>query len=89
MRIKLLLAPIAVAAALVACGGSNDNSGSGGGSGFVPPTTAVPASASTSVDGFITYLQQLVVSFADLLEPVDTSAVTGPTDETSEPTKID
>ena len=89
MRIRLLLAPIAMAAALVACGGSDDNSGSSGGTGFVPPTAAVPASASASVVGFITYLQQLVVSFADLLEPVDTSAVTGPTDETSEPIKVD
>ena len=35
----------------------------------------VPASASQSSDGFIAYLQLLVASMADMLEPVDTSAV--------------
>ena len=49
----------------------------------------VPASASQSVDGFIAYLQALVVSSADMLEPVDTSMVTAPTDETSEPQVVD
>jgi len=49
----------------------------------------VPPSASASIDGFIAYLKELVVSAADMLEPVDTSMVTGPTDETSEPQKVD
>jgi len=58
-----------------------------------PPPAAtqapVPASASESIAGFIAYLQGLVVSSADTLEPVDTSTVTPPTDETSEPLKVD
>ena len=64
------------------CGGDDDDS---------PPavTSEVPASASQSVAGFIGYLQELVVASADTLEPVDTSMVTGPTDDVSEPTKVD
>ena len=61
----------------------------GGGDDTVPPvvpvTSAVPASASATVAGWIDYLQQLVASAADLLEPVDVSAVSPPTDERSEP----
>ncbi|MDQ6684504.1 MAG: hypothetical protein M3Z16_05190 [Pseudomonadota bacterium] len=77
---------LAGSALVAACGGSNDNNG---GTITVTPavTEKVPASASASAAGFIIYLQQLVVAFADLLEPVDTSAVTAPpADETSEPT---
>ena len=78
----------AVAATLLvsACfGGSDDNN-----AGSPPAVTAeVPATASQSIAGFIAYLQELVVASADTLEPVDTSMVTAPTDETSEPTKVD
>jgi hypothetical protein len=49
----------------------------------------VPASASQTPAGFIAYLQALVASMADLLEPVDTSAVAPPADDTGEPTKVD
>ncbi len=49
----------------------------------------MPASASQSIDGFISYLQELVASAADMLEPVDTTNVVGPTDETSEPKVVD
>ena len=45
--------------------------------------------ASTSIDGFVDYLKKLVASSADTLEPVDTASVTGPSDETSEPQKVD
>ena len=73
---------LVAAAALAGCGG--------GGSDYVPPATeSVPASASASVSGFIAYLQQLVVASADMLEPVDVSAVTPPTDDTAEPTPVD
>jgi hypothetical protein len=72
---------LCAAAALAGCGGGDDSP---------PPVTAsVPASASQSAAGFIAYLQQLVVASADMLEPVDTSAVTPPTDDTAEPTVID
>jgi hypothetical protein len=69
------------------CGGGQNQSDS------PPPPVAtqvpVPASASQSIAGFIGYSQELVVSSADTLEPVDTSMVTAPTDETSEPLKVD
>jgi len=57
-----------------------------------PPATTqvpVPASASESIAGFVGYLQELAVSSADNLEPVDTGMVNPPTDETSEPLKVD
>ena len=78
---KTILAAVAAASLLTACGGSDDAP--------PPATSQVPASASQSVDGFIGYLKQLVASVADMLEPVDTSAVTPPTDETAEPQTVD
>jgi hypothetical protein len=68
--------------ALGACGGDGDDD-------IVPATSLVPASASESVEGWIDYLKRLVASEADTLEPVDTSAVTPPTSETTEPTVVD
>ena len=79
---KTLIAVCAAAALLAACGGNDFRS-------EPAPTSEVPASASQSIDGFIGYLKLLVASAADMLEPVDTSSVTGPTDEVSEPRKID
>ena len=66
---------------LAACGGSDNNTPP-------PPTSQVPASASASVTGFIAYLQALIASMADTLEPVDVSTVTPPTDDTSEPVPV-
>ena len=86
MKIKTSLAAIAAVALVTACGGGDD---------FVsnpPATSEVPASASASIDGFIAYLKALVatpVAMADTLEPVDTSMVTPPTDEISEPQTVD
>ena len=82
MRTQATLAALVAAALLAACGG-------GGGHDEPPATSEVPASASASVNGFVDYLKKLVASAADTLEPVDTAAVTGPTDETSEPQKVD
>ena len=80
---KIALAAVAAAGlALAACGGNND------GDNTPPVTSAVPDSASQSVTGFIDYLMKLVVSAADMLDPVDVSAVTAPTSETSDPTPL-
>lgn len=78
---------IALAAALLsACSGDSDPSPPAG----PPPVTSeVPTSASQSVNGFIAYLQALIAAPADTLEPVNTSMVTGPTDDTIEPQKVD
>ena len=81
---KTVLAVLFAASLLGACGGGGDDAPP------PPPATAeVPASASQSPAGFISYLQQLVASMADLLEPVDTSAVVPPADDTAEPTPVD
>ena len=80
---KTLLAALLAASVLAACGGGDD----------APPpppaTSEVPASASQSAAGFIAYLQLLVASMADLLEPVDTNAVVPPADDVGEPIKVD
>ena len=81
---KTLLAALAAASVLVACGGGGDDA-----SPPPPATSEVPASASQSPAGFIAYLQLLVASMADLLEPVDTNAVVPPADDVGEPIKVD
>jgi len=81
MRTHAILAALSAAALVAACGGGGDHS--------PPATSEVPTSASASFDGFIDYLRKLVASSADMLEPVDTAVVTGPTDETGEPQKVD
>ncbi len=83
MKTKATLAALAVAGLVGACGGDDFKNTT------PPPTSQVPPSASQSIDGFIAYLKLLVVSAADMLEPVDTSMVTGPKDETSEPQPVD
>jgi len=80
---KTLVASLLAASVLGACGGGDDAPAP------PPATSEVPASASQSPAGFIAYLQLLVASMADLLEPVDTSAVVPPADDTGEPTKVD
>lgn len=78
-----LLAALGVAALLTACGGDYNSTPAA--------TSQVPASASQSIDGFIAYLKLLVATdtaVADTLEPVDTSMVSAPTDETSEPQPV-
>jgi hypothetical protein len=79
---KPILSLLCATAVLAACGGGGDDHPP-------PPTAEVPASASASVDGFIAYLKALVVSAADMLEPVDVSAVTPPTSDTTEPVPVD
>ncbi len=77
-RSKTLLAVgAATALALTACGG--------GGSDEPAVTAQVPASASASTAGFMSYLQALLAATDDSLEPVDASGVTPPNDENSDP----
>ena len=81
---KTLLATFLAASMLGACGGGDDDAPPP-----PPATSEVPASASQSPSGFIAYLQLLVASMADMLEPLDTSAVVPPADDVGEPTKVD
>jgi hypothetical protein len=83
LYLRLVLGSLATAGLLAACGGDDFQN--------PPATSQVPASASASIDGFIAYLKQLVATdptVADTLEPVDTSMVTPPVDETSEPQAV-
>ena len=80
---KTLLAAVFAASVLAACGGGGDDAPT------PAPTAEVPASASQTPGGFIAYLQLLVASMADALEPVDTSAVVPPADDAGEPTTVD
>ena len=78
---KSWILALAAAATLAACGGGDDDT--------PPVTEQVPPSASASATGLIDYLKQLVAASADMLEPVDVSAVTPPTDDAVEPTTVD
>ena len=74
---------VALLVALAACGGGHDD-------GNPPPTpppvsNTPPASASASVQGFIDYLQILVATMQDTVEPLDVNAFTAPTSDTTEP----
>lgn len=79
---------LAVTLMLSACGGSSHDSTDNGTPASPPATSEIPASASQSIMGFISYLKLLVVSAADQLEPVDTSMVVAPADDTGEPVAI-
>lgn len=78
----LMAAAVGSALALAACGGHNDPAPPG-------PTEQVPASATSSVAGFIAYLTALVVFQDDTLQPVDLSNVpAAPTDDNALPTPL-
>jgi hypothetical protein len=87
-RCACLALALAVTLLLSACGGSSHDSADTGKPAAPPPTSEIPASASQSIMGFISYLKLLVFSAADQLEPVDTSMVVAPADDTGEPVAI-
>ena len=88
MKPSCLRAGVAgLALGLSACGGGGD-SNSLPPPMPPPPTASVPASASATVAGWIAYLEALVASPADTLEPVDVSQVTPPTSDTTEPAPV-
>ena len=76
MKTKAWMLALAASATLAACGGGGDTP---------PVTERVYSEANTSVASFIGYLRELVVADADGLEPVDVSAVTPATSDTTEP----
>ncbi|NUZ06797.1 hypothetical protein [Piscinibacter koreensis] len=80
-RARFALAGATVAIVAGCGGGGNDDAST--------PPQQVPASASASVDGFISYLKSLLGSDADRSEPADVGAFTPPLDETGEPQKVE
>ncbi len=85
---RLAALVMVVSAGLSACGGGGD---AGPAPMPAPPaaTDSVPASASASVSGFIDYLQALVKSAADTLEPVSLANVAPPAGDSDEPRQLD
>jgi ABC-type glycerol-3-phosphate transport system substrate-binding protein len=80
---KSLILALCVVAVLAACGGGGDDN-------TTPAATSeVPASASMSVAGLLSYLKLLVASNADTLEPVDVSAVAPPAGDAAEADSVD
>jgi hypothetical protein len=78
----LRAAPLAVALVLAACGG--------GGSDAAPPQAAdpllaIPASASQSVPGMVSYLQSVQPLDAESRDPVSLDAYSAPIAEVMEP----
>lgn len=82
-KTKLLLAALAVAAGVAGCGG--------GGGDDTPPaaTDAVPASASRSVAGLLSYLVALTALQPEDKEALDVSAFAPPQPEDTEPQALD
>ncbi|MEO8806194.1 MAG: hypothetical protein ABI433_08930 [Burkholderiaceae bacterium] len=83
MKKSLMILALCAVALLAACGGGGDDNAT------PAATTEVPASASASVAGLISYLKLLVAASADTLEPVDVSAVTPPVGDAAEPDTVD
>lgn len=76
-----LMAPLAAALVLVACGG-------GGGDTLPPaadPLAGVPAAASASTDGLLSYMNQLPPLDADMRDPMALDGFMPPTSDDSEP----
>ena len=82
MKKSSLIAGAAVAVLLAGCGG-----GGGGDATPAPPdaTDAVPASASQSVAGMMSYLVTLAAAMADEKESVDVSSFAPPQPDDTEP----
>lgn len=89
LRKHLLLAALGTVALLTACGGGSGNSDVA-----MPPTTPpvatvdLPASASQSVDGVLTYAKAQIAATSDTTDPQSLGSASLFTDETSEPSAI-
>lgn len=80
MKLSNMLAAICAALVLTACGGG----GGGGGGGAAAATDGVPTAALASVDGFVSYMQQLVSDMSETLEAFTLPDAALPTTETVE-----
>ncbi len=84
MNKRILISLASATLLLVACGGGSDDPVV-----VPPPTSEVPALASASSTGLATYLTDLSMASADMLEPVSltTFAPVQPEDTEPEPVK--
>ena len=85
---------VLMSATLAACGGNDDPAPAPAPVAVTPapaptpvpaPTTAVPASATASVAGLLTFLSSLLGTSSNTAEPVLIGDITLPTSETTEP----
>lgn len=89
LRKHTLLVALGTAALLAACGGGSGSSDTAM-TPTTPPVAAVdlPASASQSVDGVLTYAKAQIVATSDTTDPQSLGSASLFTDETSEPSAI-
>jgi hypothetical protein len=87
-----LISILASSTALAACWGDSDGSGpvaTAPAPSPASPTAGVPASASSSIDGMVSYLVALVgVKNDNTDEPVDVGSFAPPTSNTTEPAPL-
>lgn len=83
MKFSPLLAAIGAALVLTACGGGGGGGGGDGG-GSSAATDGIPTAALASVDGFVSYMQQLVSDMSETLEAFTLPDAALPTTETVE-----
>ncbi len=85
-RLKVLLAASVAVAALAGCGSSNDDGGTVVAPAPPAPTTDVPQSAQSSVEGLVAYLKSLIANNTNETgSPVLVGNAVLPTSETAEP----
>ena len=77
-----VLGAAAVLTILASCGGSSDN---GNPTPTPPVSNTPPASAGTSVDGFIAFLKTVVPTFPENTEPLDVVTFVAPVSDNTEP----
>lgn len=83
MNTRILISLASAAVLLAACGGGGDDPVA------VPPVTSeVPASASASSAGLVSYLVALSQAMADLFDPVSLDSFAPVRPETTEPEPV-
>ena len=82
-----LAAALAAALTLAACGGGSNDAVVQAPT--AAPTDGVPADATASTAGFMTYMKALVASSGEGLEPFDVAVVTPPTSDTEDPVALE
>lgn len=92
--VRMAALAVLMSATLAACGGNDDPAPAPAPVAVTPapaptpvpaPTTAVPASATASVAGLLTFLSSLLGTSSNTAEPVLIGDITLPTSETTEP----
>ena len=82
LQLRHVLAALAATTVMYGCGSSDSDNGPGG---AAAPTTDVPATAQSSVDGLISYMNELINTMTNnTSEPVLVGDAVLPTSDTTE-----